>query len=325
MINFIRNDFCRISTRKYYILISVLMTMISIVLGVYLTSNVQTKANIAIVTKSTTSNFQSKYANVTRLDKEPEKYELVLSKYDGVIIDKGNGKYAIDTIKNEDYRKTLEMVLKNPKGFNPESKDSRGIGTTIIGYLLMFILLQGVLFMFTLAEDIELKQIERIAAAPIYFIKYLLSNFIFNFFIVSLPAFFILAVMKEIFGYNIGFSLLEYAGLLGIIVSFGIAFAMFINVIVKVSDTANMMGSSIVVLTTILAGSFYSFENGNKILEKVIWILPQKDFLSFVQGLENGKNIASILPQLLYVIIISLVFFIFSIIKMKKDYVLRED
>mgnify|MGYP001398934114 CR=1 FL=1 len=325
MINFIRNDFYRISTRKYYILISVLMTMISIVLGVYLTSNLQTKANIAIVSKSTTSSFQSKYANVTLLDKEPEKYELVLSKYDGVIIDKGNGKYAVDTIKNEDYRKTLEMVLKNPKDFKPENKDSRGIGTTIIGYLLMFILLQGVLFMFTLAEDIELKQIERIASAPISFIKYLLSNFIFNFFIVFLPAFLILAVMKDIFGYNIGFSLVEYAGLLGIIVSFGIAFAMFINSIVKVSDIANMMGSSIVVLTTILAGSFYSFENGNKILEKAIWILPQKDFLSFVQGLENGKNIITIIPQLSYVIVISLVFFIFSIIKIKKDYVLRKD
>lgn len=217
------------------------------------------------------------------------------------------------------------MVLKNPKGFKPANKDLRGIGTTIIGYLLAFILLQDVLFMFTLAEDIELKQIERIAAAPIFFIKYLLSNFIFNFLIVFLPAFLILVVMKDIFGYNIGFSLLEYAGLLGLIVSFGIAFAMLINSIVKVSDTANMMGSSIVVLTTILSGSFYSFENGNKILEKAIWIFPQKDFLSFAQGLENGKAISAILPQLVYVIIISLVFFIFSIIKIKKDYVLRKD
>ncbi len=69
MMNFIRNDFCRISTRKYYILISVLMTVISIVLGVYLTSNLQTKANIAMVTKRPVSSFQSKYANITFMDK----------------------------------------------------------------------------------------------------------------------------------------------------------------------------------------------------------------------------------------------------------------
>jgi ABC-2 type transport system permease protein len=131
--------------------------------------------------------------------------------------------------------------------------------------------------------------------------------------------------MKVVLGFNIGFSLLQYIALLGLICSFGIAFAMFLNSIVKVSDTANMMGSSIVVLTTTLAGSFYSFENGNKILEKAIWILPQKDFLSFVQGLESGKAVTAMFPQMSYVIIISLLFFTFSIIKIKKDYVLRKD
>lgn len=325
MINFIRNDFCRISTRKHYIVISALMTMISIVLAVYLTSNVQNKINIAVVTKGTASSFQSKYANVTLMDKKPEKYELVLNKYDGVIIDNGKGKYVAETIRSEDFRKMLETVIKNPKGFKPVAKEARGIGTNIIGYLLMFILIQSVLFMFLLGDDIELKQIERIVAAPISFVKYLLSHFIFNFFVVFLPAFFILVVLKGIFGCNIGFSLLQYASLLGVMVSSGIAFAMFINSLVKVADTANMMCASVVVLTTILAGSFYSFENGNKILEKGIWILPQKDFLSFVQGMESGKAISAILPQLLYVIVISLVFFFFSIIKIKKDYVLRKD
>lgn len=325
MINFIRNNYYRIKSKRYYVIISLLMTMLSIFLAVYLTSRTETKGNIAVVTQSKVSIFQSKYINFILMEKEPPKYQLVLSKYDGVIMDKGNGKYDIDTIKNNDFKKMLEMIVKNPKTFKPESVATRGIGTNIMGYLLMFILLQSVLYMFILAEDIELKQIERIVAAPVSFFKYMLSHFIFIFFLIFTPAFFTLVVMKVILGFNIGFSLLQYMALLGLICPLGIAFAMFLNAIIKVSDTANMMGSSIVVLTTTFAGSFYSFENGNKVLERAIWILPQKDFLSFVQGLEGGRGVSSVFPQLMYVIIISFVFFTFSMIKIRKDYIFRRN
>ncbi len=323
MISFIRNDYYRMKSKRYYILISFLMTMISIILAVYLTSKLEVKGSIAVVTKSKTSAFQSDYIKFTPMEKEPAKSQLVLGKYDGVIIDKGNSKYSINTIRSEAFRKMLEEIVKKPKGFVSENKGTRKVGTNIIGYVLMFILLQSVLFMFTLSEDIELKQIERIAAAPVSFSKYLLSHFIFIFVLIFAPTFFILAVMKGILGFNIGFSLLQYIALLGLICSFGIAFGMFLNALFKVSDTANMMGSSIIVLTTILAGSFYSFEKGNRIFEKATWILPQKDYMSFVQGLENGKAVSGMLPQLTYVIVITLVFFIFSIIKIKKDYVLK--
>ncbi|MNI61507.1 hypothetical protein D3C73_1167830 [compost metagenome] len=86
-----------------------------------------------------------------------------------------------------------------------------------------------------------------------------------------------------------------------------------------------MIGSASVLLTTILSGSFYSFENGNEILQKILLIFPQKEFLNFVKALEDGKDILNSLPQILYVIIISLAFFLISIIKIKKDYVLRSE
>lgn len=198
----------------------------------------------------------------------------------------------------------LVDIAKNPMGFVPQVKDARGVGTNIIGFLLMFILLQCVLFMFTLSEDIESKKIERIASAPVSFIKYLLSHFVGTVTHIFVPAFAILLVMNGIFGLNIGFSLWQYVVLLGLLCSFGTAFAMFINSVVKGSDTANMVGSSIIVLTTILSGSFYSIEKGNEVLEKAIWILPQKAFLSFVQGLEGGRAVSAMLPQLSYVIMV---------------------
>lgn len=325
MIMFLKNNCYRVKSKKNYIIVSLLMTMVSIVFAVYLTSKVQVQGNIAVVTQSNVTVFQSQYIKFTSVKKVPTKYELVMGKYDGVLIDKGNGNYNIETIKNDDFKKMLELLVKNPKNFIPEIKETRGAGTNIIGFLLMFILIQGIFFMFTLAEDLELKQIERIVAAPISFIKYLLSHFIFSFLFIFAPTIIILAVMKYIFGFNLGFSLLQYVPLLSLICSFGVAFAMLINACIKVSDTANMLGASIIVLTTVLSGSFYSFDKGNKILEKALWVFPQKNILSFVQGLENGKRVSSMFFQLLYVILISLVFFIFSIIKIRKDYVFRKD
>ena len=99
---------------------------------------------------------------------------------------------------------------------------------------------------------------------------------------------------------------------------------MLLNLLLKVGDTANMVGSSIVVLTTVLSGSFYSFEGSNKILESALWILPQKDFLSFVQGLERGTKISSMIPQLAYILILILAFYIVSSIKIKKYYILAK-
>jgi ABC-2 type transport system permease protein len=139
------------------------------------------------------------------------------------------------------------------------------------------------------------------------------------------PTFLTLTIINIFFKVNIGFSLTQYLGILMILGALGTSFSLFINAFIKGADNANMIGSASVLLTTILSGSFYSFENGNKVLQKILLIFPQKEFLNFVKALEEGKDILNSLPQILYVITISLAFFFISIIKMKKDYVLRSE
>ncbi|WP_051623434.1 ABC transporter permease [Clostridium hydrogeniformans] len=325
MLSFIKNNYYRISSRKEYIITSLILTMVSIYLAVLLTSSLELKGNIALVTNKSEEMFKSNYIKINIMSNEPPTSELLLGKYDGVIVDKGHGEYEVNTIKGEEFKEILEAFIKNPKEFKPESKDIRGVGTNIIGYLLMFLLLQSILYMFTLGDDMELKQIERIIASPVSLFKYMLSHFIVVFLLIFLPSFFILTVMKGILGFNIGFSLIQYAVILSIVISLGVSFAMFLNSLIKVSDKTNMMGSAIVILTTILAGSFYSFEKRNKILESALWILPQKSILSFVQGLEGKREVYSMIPELFYVIIISIGFYIIATLKIKKDYIVRKD
>ncbi|OPJ63064.1 ABC transporter permease [Clostridium oryzae] len=325
MIAFLKNNYYRISSRKHYIFISIIMTVISIVAAVYMASKADAKLSLALITQRHTTAIQSKYINFTIMRQKPERYQLILGKYDGIIVDRGNGKFDFETVKGNDFKNMMRTAVQNPKNFVSENKGRRGVGSNIIGYVMMFLLIQSVLFMFMLAEDMELGQIKRIAAAPISFFKYLAANFISILIMIFTPAIITLIIMKVGFAFDIGFSLAQYAAFLLIISFIGIAFAMFITSLVKTADTANMIGNSVVVLTTILAGSFYSFEKGNEFLQRILWVIPQKDYLYFVQGIEEGKKVYNMFPQLSYVIIISTALFIFSIVKIKNDYILKRN
>jgi ABC-2 type transport system permease protein len=82
-----------------------------------------------------------------------------------------------------------------------------------------------------------------------------------------------------------------------------------------------MAGSASVVLTSILAGSFYSFEKGNKVLEMIIKVLSQKAFLALSDSLEKGMRIISWLPNGLYLIVLIAAFVLIAVIKTRRDYV----
>lgn len=320
MINIMLNNLYRTLSKKNRIFISLLMTAVSIFFAVYFTAKLQVRGNVAIITDNGLSFQNTKYINFTVLKNVPPKSELVLNKYDAIVIDKGNGNYEIETIKSNEYKEMLTKALINPQDFVPENKDTRGVGTNIIGYLLMFLMLQGILFMESFSEDKEGEQIKRIAASPISFFKYLSGNFMFTFLFIFLPTYIFLIIISKLLGIEIGFTLFQYLLLLFIACMLSTGFSMFLNSLVKTSDDANMIGSAITILSTILSGSFYSFDKANKFLDALLWLLPQKDFLSFVQGLENGKDILSILPQIIYVLIIVLLFLMFSIIKNRHDY-----
>ncbi|MBC3798137.1 hypothetical protein [Acetobacterium tundrae] len=60
------------------------------------------------------------------------------------------------------------------------------------------------------------------------------------------------------------------------------------NSFFDVADTANMLGSSIIVLTSVLAGSFCSLSKEATLFDKLIHLLPQKDFINFIDALEKA-------------------------------------
>ncbi|KNF08305.1 ABC-type multidrug transport system, permease component [Gottschalkia purinilytica] len=318
----LKNNFRRAYSNKNYVTNFLIMSCLSLILAVYFTSHLKTDLNIAWVTSSNDIPKISSYSNIEILKETPSKSELVMNKYDAVVIEKGNKKYEVNTIKGKDFKAKIENFIKNPSEFNPnnENENKRGVGTNILGYMLMFILLQGVFFMSFFTEDKENKAFKRIITSPIYMRNYIAGHCIFNFIIVYVPILTMLFIIKQIFKIDIGFSYSQYGYLLGIIVLFSVAFSLFISTVVEKMDDVMSLSSSIIVLTSIFSGSFYSINNTNIFLKKLINLLPQKNYLDLAQGIESGKPIMNYVPQIGYLLTLVILLYGCGIIICKRKF-----
>lgn len=147
---------------------------------------------------------------------------------------------------------------------------------------------------------------ERIAVTPLSFVKYLTAHFLYAFLMLYLPSMGVVAAAR-IMGLNIGFALWEYAVLLGILCMLAVAFGIFMHTFCKSMDSANMTASPLIVLTSILAGTFYTFAHSNQIMNALINVLPQKNFISFVNGMERGSLNLHHYQQLSYCLVMIVV------------------
>lgn len=326
MLAVFKNNCNRLWEEKMYLVISLILMIAAISAAILLTTRIETKGNIALVvpnqqvlSEHESALMANPYFNVTVLDVAPTTSALVQSRYDAVITITADGTDAITTIKNPAFKTMVETALSNPTGFVPDNSQARQTGTNILGFMMMFLLIQGVLYARFFAEDKEKHLIRRIAMSPIPFIHYILGQGMFIFFMIAVPSFLVLGAAALI-GIEIGFSLPLYAGLIGILALLSTAFALFLNSFFDVADTANMLGSAIIILTSILAGSFYSLSKEATLFDKLLHLLPQKDFINFVNALEKGGLSQSTYYQLVYVVVLSGVFLAIAIVNTRKDY-----
>jgi ABC-2 type transport system permease protein len=296
------------------------ITLVSIVLAIYVTGVSQVKGHVVWVSETAAAPASSKMLSIVAEKQEPPYSALVRQQYDAYVIDKGNGDYSIITLRNGQFKAMLTELLKNPDAPIPTDKSDRGVGVNIFGFMLMFLLMGVFMNLFTFADDKEKGQLSRIAISPVSFSGYLAAQFIYCL-SMFLPSYLMIALMKAI-GFNIGFSLLQYALLLFVLALLGISFCLLLNTLLKKPDNASMLGNVILVLSSILSGSFYSFSKDNRILDDIVKILPQKQLLDFAQELQNGGVLSNLMP-LCYVVAFSLVLFTLAYVILVKQFVKR--
>ncbi len=323
MLRMMNNNWKRLMADKGYLILSVFLTICAVLAAIFFNNKLEAKSNIAVVQSTEAAEIASSpYFRITYLEKIPPMSLLMQNRYDAIVIRKDNESFEINTIKNDTIKEEIERFLNNPTDYKYMNPNVRKIGTNIIGYMMMFILLQGVLYSKLFAEDKEKHMLERVASSPIPFRSYLAGHGSFIGLLIFIPSFLVVAVAK-IFGFTIGFSLFHYAMLIGIMSFLSVAYALFLNSFFCVADKANMIGSSTVMLTTILAGSFYSFSKDKTLFNDILHVLPQKDFINFADALEKGNMSAKISMQLSYIILLSLALFVVAVIKTRRDYVYK--
>lgn len=219
----------------------------------------------------------------------------------------------------------LETFAHQPQSPAVSEAKDRGIAASVLGSLTMFLLMQSVLYLFGLAEDRELHYLERIATTPASFFHYLFSHYLVAFLFIMVPALSTLTLLRILPGINIGLSLVQYAVLLTLIITFGISFSMLIHTLVKGEDTANMIGSSLVILTTLLSGSFGAVQSSHPFLQQLGGFLPQKSFVDLAIGIEEGATLLMMRDEVMGITLLTIVFFAFAAFQLKKTYTFRRD
>lgn len=316
----LKNNYLRTVPRIVPVLLMTIVTLASIILAVYITGIQQVKGHIVFVSQNSAAIIpkSSKALDITVSSKKPPHSDLVKQKYDAYITMDGLGNYRIETLRSNDYKNMLLLLLKHPNANVNNSKTDRGVGVNIIGFMMMFLLMLAFSNLFAFADDKEQGQLHRIAAAPVSFGFYLAAHCVYCLSLM-MPEFILLAILKWC-GWNIGFTLLQYAGLMAVLGFLGISFALLLNTLIKKPDNANMLGNSITVLTSVLAGSFYSFSKNNIVLSNIIKLLPQKEIMDFAQNLQSG-NAWQHSGSIIYTIVFSLVLFIFSYTVLRRMYI----
>lgn len=318
MLAILKNNYCRMTKRLPATLIMTSVMIASIILAVYVTSSQQIKGHIVLVSGQSGSPVNSKSVSIIVMKKEPPYSDLVKQKYDAYIIDKGNGKYDIKTLRNNEFKAMLQGVMKNPKMTVPKQKTDRGIGVNIVGFLITFMLMEAFMNLFTFADDKEQGQLTRVITTPVSIAGYIAANCIYCL-SMFLPAYLTIVLIK-LAGYDVGFSLPQYALLLLVVGMLGISFALLLNMFFKKPDNASMFGNAITILTSVMAGSFYSFSKDNKVLDWIIKFLPQKQLLDFAQCIQN-KDASIHLIHIWYIAAFIVILFAISCYKLRTEYV----
>ena len=318
----LQNNMRRALVHKGRMIVTFVLITGAILGAIFFNTRAEVAGHIALVTQNADVYPGNPALRVTTVQNAPPLSELVSGAFDAVVTDLGNGTYEIMSIKGAELEEALALLLEHPGDESAPDDGDRKIGASIFGFLLMFILMQGMTWMYLFAEDKEKRLMGRVAASPVPFTGYLCAHGLFSFAFMLIPAVTILYAVKWILNVDIGLGFLQYVLLLSLLCAFSTALALFLNAFIRKSDSANMAGSATVVLTSVLSGSFYSFEKGNAVLETAIKVLPQKALLTLANGMESDASFRALAPHAAYVLILTIALLVLAVSKTKRENVM---
>ncbi len=306
----LKNHFLRLWQDKRILFLYAFLTAGSIIVAVMISSQSAKFANVAVIDDKRLPVLNDQDVDIHYLDHMPLQTDLVTQKYDAFIEMKDQ--LIVHTYKNEDFKKQLLFLLTtNHEPFMQMAHQ----GETIFGFMIMFVMMQALFYTTLYGEDKESHMLERIHISGCSLLKYLLSQSIITI-VLSWSSTFSILVILHISGFNIGFSLYEYAFLLSLLTLFSTAFAILMNSLFD-KETTSLSASAIIVLSSLLSGTFYSFIKDDGIIGLCINVLPQKVLLDLSKHLTHFQQ--SQWMGLVYLSSLIFIFYSIAIVKERKS------
>ncbi|MDR1568057.1 MAG: ABC transporter permease [Streptococcaceae bacterium] len=297
MLNLLSNKIYRMKSKKTVFIMAMIVMPLIIGIAIFFTDKVVSPYRIAYVTDTTTKFDNNPAIQVKEMNSRPPESDLALGKYTAIVGKKENN-LQVSTFQSEDVKNEIQTFFLTGKLNNEKQLNNRGTGTNVLGFILMFILIQGVALTTFFPEDRDNSNYKRILTSPISNKKYLLSQGIFTFICLFIPAYLAVSLTHLCFGVVIGFSLGTLALLMAILAFFATAFALFMATVFD--RNVGLITSGIAIVTCILAGCFFEFTSGIKLFDFLLNLLPQKGFMDLVNGVEHGTTYLNYISQLIY-------------------------
>jgi ABC-type multidrug transport system, permease component len=300
--NILKNNVNRTIAQKTTIIIALILIPLMIAAAILFSEKVVIKGNIAYVSDSKLNLPKDNRINIEVLKEKPALSTLVMGKYIA-IVEKNNENYIVTTIKNETDKKIIETYFKTGKlpNNNEAQTSQKGTGTNILGFIFMILLMQGIALITLYVEDRDKKTLRRILMSPVSERIYLFSQELFTFSCIFIPSYITLVITKLVFKVDISFSYGMLFLLVAIISFLSTSLALLLASVL--GSDYSLASTGIYMLTSLLSGCYIAFATGNKLIDKFCSALPQKPYMTLIQGVERGQSIDLFSKQLIYLFI----------------------
>lgn len=318
MIELLRNHLIRAWNKKMRLIIMSSLIVAALGVALFLSDRTSSSLKIAVVGNPAIQ-LKDNSLEITSLEKQPARSELALGTYDAVV-DFSQGAPQITTFKNNDFKKQLAAFLAGKSGEAVQTAAQMNKAQRILGYVLMFLLMAGITNTFLFSEDKEKHLMERMICSGLSQGKLFLSYFIFLFGLLFIPTFIIFATVNQVFQVDLGMSLGNYACLLALLCLIGVSFALCNASFFKDGDQANMIGSMLIVITSLVSGSFFSLADDTGWWKSLTHYLPQKQFLQLTEAISKGQSYQENSLKIIFLVVLSGIFLFIAIKKNQKQY-----
>lgn len=298
--------FYRIMHDKVFLTLYLVLIPLVMGIAVYLTNNISYSINIAIV--GDVEVVENEHISYKYLEEVPETSQIVLSKYDAIVVGNESGLEVIST-KGEEFDQAIPFIISGQVDPIQNDDTQRGAATNIIGFLMMVVSLLGVQI-YSYYYDERRGINKRILSTNMNCFQYMINHFIVVLAFLYIPAALVINGALLLFDISISISIWQFQGVLFLLCFFSTAFGLWINSITKSIEESMMFGNMFAIVASIVAGAFVQITD-NEIFNNIVQCLPQKQIMTLLTALENQTSIPVV--GLAYVVVVSLLLIIAAI------------